>query len=150
VGLTLNIQASAGARAVLGRQALPRMLLRRGARAALRAQGMSGGELSLTLLDDAEIAALNKHYLRHEGPTDVLAFALYRAPEPVLGDIYLGVARAQEEALARGIPLEHELLRLTVHATLHVLGHDHPAGAGRTRSRMWRLQERILDEVLAT
>jgi len=149
MGLRLTIQASAGARALLGRNALPRALLRSGARAVLREQGVSSGELSLTLLDDPEIAALNQRYLQHQGPTDVLAFALYQAPEPVLGDIYLGVARAQSEALTRGIPLEHELLRLTVHGTLHVLGHDHPTGAGRTRSRMWRLQERILAEVLA-
>jgi probable rRNA maturation factor len=39
-------------------------------------------------------------------------------------------------------------LRLVVHGTLHVLGHDHPTGASRTTSPMWRRQERILARVL--
>ena len=40
--------------------------------------------------------------------------------------------------------MEQELVRLAVHGTLHVLGYDHPNGAGRTRSAMWRRQERYV------
>ncbi|PYO91296.1 MAG: hypothetical protein DMD66_00070, partial [Gemmatimonadetes bacterium] len=40
--------------------------------------------------------------------------------------------------------LRTELLRLAVHGTLHVLGYDHPEGPGRTRSAMWRRQERYV------
>jgi ssRNA-specific RNase YbeY (16S rRNA maturation enzyme) len=40
--------------------------------------------------------------------------------------------------------LHEELVRLVVHGTLHVLGYDHPDGPGRTRSAMWRRQERYV------
>ena len=148
MALRVPIQASPAARRRLAGRPVPRALLRAGARAVLQEQGVRDGELSLTLLGDAEIAALNQQYLQHEGATDVLSFALFEPPEPVLGDIYIGVGPAAAEAEARGIPVEHELLRLAVHGSLHVLGFDHPGGAGRTRSRLWRLQERILGEVL--
>ena len=45
--------------------------------------------------------------------------------------------------------MEQELVRLAIDGTLHVLGHEHPAGPRRTASRMWRLQEAILAEVVA-
>ncbi|NJD09750.1 MAG: rRNA maturation RNase YbeY [Gemmatimonadetes bacterium] len=150
MGLRVRIQATAAARAGLRPSVIPRALLRSGVRAALRRQGVRAGEVSLTLMADQEIAAINRQYLRHEGPTDVISFALFEAPEPLLGDIYIGVAQAQAAAAARSIPVGQELLRLAVHGILHVLGHDHPPGAGRTRSRMWRLQEDILAEVLAS
>jgi probable rRNA maturation factor len=44
-----------------------------------------------------------------------------------------------------GIPLREELIRLVVHGTLHALGWDHPEGPGRTRSAMWRKQERYVE-----
>jgi ssRNA-specific RNase YbeY (16S rRNA maturation enzyme) len=41
-----------------------------------------------------------------------------------------------------------ELVRLAVHGALHVLGYDHPDGPGRTRSRMWQVQERYVRRLL--
>jgi probable rRNA maturation factor len=46
--------------------------------------------------------------------------------------------------------VEEELVRLTVHGTLHVLGYDHPEGDHRTRSAMWRRQERYVKRLLRT
>lgn len=148
MGLRIRIQTSAAMRPGLPASAVPRALLRSGVIAVLRDQGIREAEISMTLSADREMAELNQRYLQHDGPTDVISFSLFEPPEPVLGDIYVGVERAEAEARARGIPAAHELLRLAVHGTLHVLGYDHPVGAGRTRSRMWRLQERILEEVL--
>jgi probable rRNA maturation factor len=65
-----------------------------------------------------------------------------------VGDVYICAEVAQENARRQDIPAGEELLRLVVHGTLHVLGHDHPTGEGRTTSRMWRRQERILARVL--
>jgi probable rRNA maturation factor len=92
------------------------------------------------------MAALNRKHLRRAGATDVIAFGFAPAGRggPVVGDVYIApaVARAQAERL--GVPVREELARLIVHGTLHVLGHDHPEGGGRTRSAMWRRQETLL------
>ncbi|HJR40811.1 MAG TPA: rRNA maturation RNase YbeY [Gemmatimonadaceae bacterium] len=116
------------------------------ARTALRAEGVRNALLSVTFLSPRRIASLNRGHLRRRGATDVIAFGFQRvgAQAPVIGDIYIapGVARANAKRL--GIPLREELARLVIHGTLHVLGHDHPDGADRARSAMWRAQERLL------
>jgi probable rRNA maturation factor len=105
-------------------------------------------QLSITLLDDDAIAELNRRYLGHDGPTDVLAFALQGEAEPPLGDVYIGYQQALRQAGELGVEPAHELARLAVHGTLHVLGYDHPEGDDRTASPMWELQERLLRELL--
>ena len=95
--------------------------------------------------------AMRRLSARHKGQdrtTDVLAFALAEPGGRAVGDVYICAHVAEREARARDIPLEEELVRLVVHGTLHALGHEHPEGDGRTRSAMWRRQERYV-EVLA-
>lgn len=125
-----------------------RVLLRRAARAALRAEGVSRAELALTLLDDEGIAALNERYLGHSGPTDVISFALHGAGEPPIGDIYIGWDQALRQADTLDESPAVELARLAIHGTLHVLGYDHPEGTGRERGSMWKRQEEILKQVI--
>lgn len=115
---------------------------------ALEAEEGDVLELSLTLLDDAEIRALNRDYLGHDRPTDVIAFAL-GGPEDLVGDVYLGVDQARRQAAEHGVALEEELARLAIHGTLHVLGHDHPEGEERWDSPMFARQEQILRTFLA-
>jgi probable rRNA maturation factor len=127
-----------------------RTLMARAARAALRHEGVRNGEVSITLLDDAEIAEMNRDFLSHDGPTDVISFALYEPGEDPVGDVYVGWDQAVRQAEANGVTPEEELVRLAVHGTLHVLGYDHPDGAERLASEMWQLQEVIVAEVLAS
>ncbi len=123
-------------------------LLERAVRAALAAEGVSDGEISLTLLDDDGIRAMNREYLDADRPTDVIAFALHDPEEPVLGDVYVGLAQASRQARDAGVDLDEELVRLAVHGTLHVLGWEHPEDEGREESEMYREQERLVRSVL--
>lgn len=109
-------------------------------------------EVSVTFQDDEAIRTLNRWYLGRDHPTDVLAFALGAGPagHGVVGDIYIGVDRARDQARERDIPVRDELLRLVVHGVLHVLGHDHPEGPERESSPMFRRQEELLDMLLRT
>jgi probable rRNA maturation factor len=112
----------------------------------LRAESLDA-ELSIALVDDATIASLNHEWLDHEGPTDVISFPLYESGESPVGDVYVGVAQAIRQAADRNIDPAEEIVRLVVHGTLHVLGYDH-GPEGRTRTPMWRTQERIVREVM--
>ena len=114
--------------------------------AVLRAERVREAEVSVTFVTNRRMAALNRRHLGHAGATDVISFGLapVTAGAPVTGDIYIAPAVARRNALAHGAGIREELLRLVVHGTLHVLGHDHPTDAARTTSPMWRRQERLL------
>ena len=118
--------------------------------AALRAERVKYAMLSITFVGRAAMLELNRRYLRHYGPTDVISFGLQRSGKrgAVIGDIYICPEVARDNAKRQGVPIAEEVLRLVVHGTLHVLGHEHPTGASRTTCPMWRLQERILARVL--
>lgn len=122
--------------------------LERGVRAVLLRESVSEAEISLTLLEDDGIRDLNRRYLDRDRTTDVIAFPLYEPGEPVVGDVYLGAGQARRQAAELGIPVDEELLRLAVHGTLHVLGHDHPEDGDRESSEMFRIQEETVEGVL--
>ena len=125
-----------------------RRLLQAAARAVLQREATRQAELSITLLDDAGITSLNRQYLTHDGPTDVIAFPLYEEGEMVVGDVYIGAEQAARQASTNEVSFDEELVRLTVHGVLHVLGYDHPKGADRVQSDMWRVQEEIVHTVV--
>jgi probable rRNA maturation factor len=102
---------------------LPESAIRRGLLALLEAEGIETGELSVTFLDDTAAQELNRIYLDHDWVPDVLSFPL---SPPLLGDIYIAVEQARRQALAYGVTVSEELLRLAIHGTLHVVGYDHP------------------------
>jgi probable rRNA maturation factor len=112
--------------------------------AVLRAERRQG-VISVTFLGRDAMRRLNAAHKGHDEATDVLTFALQGPPGKVLGDVYICPWVAQREAKARRIPLRQELIRLVVHGTLHALGRDHPEGPERTRSAMWRRQERYVE-----
>lgn len=118
-------------------------------RAALAAQTLGspdGAEISVTFLDDAAIASLNKRWLDREGATDVISFGLGSAP--LVADVYVSVETARRNAVRFGVEPREELLRLVVHGVLHAAGYDHPEDEGRASSEMFTLQERVVDLLL--
>ena len=112
-------------------------------RAVLRAEKVREAFVSVAFVSDKAIAEVNAKHLGHAGPTDVIAFA-FRDGGRLVGDIYVAPGVARANAKAFGVGVREELARLVVHGTLHVLGHDHPAGEARIASLMWRRQERLL------
>lgn len=102
--------------------------------------------VSIAFVTDARMARLNREHLGHRGPTDVISFAFARAGAlgALVGDIYIAPAVARRNAVAHGTGIREELLRLVVHGTLHVAGHEHPESEAREQSPMWRRQERLV------
>jgi probable rRNA maturation factor len=140
------IDISSGVR----RLAVSRARVKETAMAALEAERVRDAMLSITFVGRAAMSKLNERYLGHRGPTDVISFGLGRPAKrgAVIGDIYICPGIARDNAKRQGVPIGEEILRLVVHGTLHVLGHDHPTGPSRTSSAMWQRQERILARVL--
>jgi probable rRNA maturation factor len=123
---------------------LARALVRRVVETVLTAERRKG-LVSVTFLGRDSMRRLNAAHKGHDRPTDVLTFALGDSTGPVIGDVYICPWVARREARARGIPLREELIRLVVHGTLHAVGREHPDGPNRTRSAMWRRQERYVE-----
>ncbi len=101
-------------------------------------------EVSVAFIGPARMRTLNREWKGHDEPTDVISFHLPGLHGQLVGDVYICPAVARTNARAAGISPREELTRLVVHGTLHVLGYDHPEGPGRTRSDMWKRQERYV------
>lgn len=117
--------------------------------ATLKKERIGNAMVSVAFVGKAAIEKLNRRYLKHTGPTDVISFGMGRdAPGmPAIGDIYICPEIARRNAKQMGIGEREEIARLVVHGALHVAGHDHPEGEARTRSKMWLRQERILADI---
>ncbi len=131
---------------VSGTGALPVRTVRHAVRHVLAGERRHAA-VSVTFLGPRPMQRLNRDHLKHDRPTDVIAFALPLPDGSLAGDVYVCRREAARAARANAVPLREELLRLVVHGTLHVLGHDHPASAARERSPMWRRQERYVREL---
>ncbi len=115
--------------------------------ALLAAAGVSERDLSIVVVDEPAIHALNKQYLGEDKPTDVLSFPMDEGeilaspgPRP-LGDVVIGLEVAAAQARAHGWSLDEELTFLLVHGFCHLLGHDHaePGEAAEMRAAEDRL-----------
>jgi probable rRNA maturation factor len=122
-------------------------LIQRAVVVTLDHESVVDASVSVTLLNNARIRNMNRKYLEHDRVTDVISFPLYEQGEQVVGDVYIGYEQAQDQAADSGVDLDEEIVRLSVHGTLHVLGYDHPEDGDRTKSEMWQLQETILAKV---
>jgi probable rRNA maturation factor len=115
--------------------------LRALARECLVGEGVVDAELSISFVNEDEIADLHRRYLQQDGPTDVLSFPLDDEVGEdglrMLGDVVIAPAVA-----ARNNPDDpgSELRLLLVHGILHLLGHDHMEQ--EDRATMWARQER--------
>jgi probable rRNA maturation factor len=115
-------------------------------RAVLAGERAGPAVISVTWLSGQRMRALNRRAFGRDRATDVIAFGMQHGGTTV-ADIYLCPSVAAAAARAHGAGLTEEVTRLLVHGTLHALGYDHPAGAGRFRSRMWRRQESYVRRV---
>jgi probable rRNA maturation factor len=102
-------------------------LLKLWVRAALEGQRRQA-EISLRIVDEAEMTELNGQYRGKAYATNVLSFPADLPPEvklPYLGDIVICAAVVEREALAQGKTPRDHWAHLLVHGTLHLLGFDH-------------------------
>lgn len=107
-------------------------------------------EFNIIFVSNEEIQEINKNYRNIDRVTDVISFALmdndesnYNA-ENELGDIFICVDRAKEQAVEYGHSLEREIGFLSVHGYLHLCGYDHMTK--EDEERMFKKQDEILNK----
>ena len=94
-------------------------------RAVLCEEGISEAEISLAFVDNPAIHQLNKRYLDHDEPTDVLSFPMSDSGSKRLtGELVIGAELAKIEADSRGHDVQAELALYVIHGLLHLCGYD--------------------------
>ena len=105
---------------------------------------------NIILVDEEEIHTLNRDYRGVDRKTDVITFALedgdgFKNPKiRMLGDIYLCVPVAYEQAEIYGHSRTREICFLSTHGILHLLGYDHMNE--EEEKEMFSLQEELLND----
>ncbi|MFO0756004.1 MAG: rRNA maturation RNase YbeY [Byssovorax sp.] len=133
-------------------------VIRRRAEKMLASLGLTGVELSVALVDDAAIHALNRDFRHKDKPTDVLAFPQVdmaplhtlagrkARPRGLLGDVILSIETARRQAKRHRRPLLGELTMLLGHGLLHLVGYDHRTDA---EERDMKARTRALEDAAA-
>ncbi len=113
-------------------------------------------ELSILFIDPEPMAELHERWLDLPGPTDVMSFPMdelrpgtpdHETPAGTLGDIVLCPQVAAKQALQAGHSAVEEMLLLTTHGILHLLGYDH--AEPQEKEEMFALQRTLLLTFLA-
>lgn len=95
---------------------------------ALKQAGADEAELTVRIVDEAEITALNSEYRGKPGATNVLSFPYESMPgvsTALLGDVVICAPVVAAEAVAQDKPLEAHWAHIVIHGVLHLIGHDH-------------------------
>lgn len=114
-------------------------------------------DIAILLVDEGAMEALHVQWMDEPGPTDVLSFPMDElrpgtqeepTPAGLLGDIVLCPQVAETQALAAKHSTLDELMLLTTHGTLHLLGFDHAEPA--EEREMFGLQRELIASFQAT
>ena len=116
---------------------------------ALKREKLDNVEFNVIFVDSNTIHDINKTYRNVDRVTDVISFALednktIELDHRLLGDIYICVERAEEQAKEYGHSFLRELAFLTIHGLLHLIGYDHMEK--EEEKIMFQKQEDILNE----
>src|SRR4051794_31065137 len=112
---------------------IDRKRMREVVRLVLEGEGAGEAEISLAFVDNATIHRLNKQFLQHDEPTDVLSFPLSEpGSKKLAGELVIGAEVALDAAAQRGHDVQAELCLYTIHGLLHLCGYDdHDEGGAR-------------------
>jgi probable rRNA maturation factor len=95
------------------------------------------GAMTVAIVSDARVRALNRQFRKKDTATDVLSFP--SEDRGYLGDVVIASGVAARQAQDAGHPLRTEVRVLALHGLLHLLGYDHEHDDGR----MARLERRL-------
>ena len=100
--------------------------------------------MEIVFVTPSQIHEMNKTYRDVDRPTDVLSFPNDDEKDTSIGDIFINLEQAFNQAEEYGHTIEREVAFLAVHGYLHLLGYDHYTP--KEEKEMFDLQEKILLE----
>lgn len=98
--------------------------------------GYTTGEISVAIVDDPTIHQLNRQYLQHDYPTDVLTFVFEGLDSHLEGEIVVSAETAQRNAMEYHQTLQNEILLYVIHGALHLVGYN-----DRSSQELRRMQD---------
>ncbi len=117
----------------------------------LESENVVEGEMTVVVTDDETVRGLNRQYRGVDAPTDVLSFqtggddqGFVSSPESAgyLGDVVIAYPFTAVQAKEAGRSVQHDLILMVIHGTLHLLGYDH--ATSEEEREMWKKQDAIL------
>jgi probable rRNA maturation factor len=115
---------------------LDRRRMKEIAQAVLDGEGVAVAAISLAFVDNPTIHRLNKQFLNHDEPTDVLTFPMSGPGAKTLeGEIVIGAEVARAQAVERGHDEQAELALYVIHGVLHLCGYDDTTTAATRKMR---------------
>jgi pyridoxine 5-phosphate synthase len=139
----------------IAHQPLNRRLLQQRTNHLLHLLKLEAAEVSVVLMNDAQMAAYNEQYRGKQGPTNVLSFPAgeggegFSTPDNELGDILISVDTARREAGQQGHSLHRRLTELIIHGMLHLIGYDHERSEEEAL-RMWDYEQELFQQLHTT
>ena len=114
---------------------LDRPRLREIVRQVMAEEDIKGYEISLAFVDNPTIHGINKRFLEHDEPTDVITFP-YSSGKVLVGELVIGVEVALEQARVGGHEVDAELALYVIHGLLHLVGYDDKDAHDRKQMRV--------------
>ncbi|MGQ9646381.1 MAG: rRNA maturation RNase YbeY [Thermodesulfobacteriota bacterium] len=128
--------------------------IRKAAQRILADLALHDAELSILLVNDAQIRGLNRLYLKKDKPTNILAFPMRAGEYPtlhphLLGDLVISVETAQRQCKRFGLHPTQMIILLLVHGILHLVGYEHE-GSKKGAQEMALKQRELFQKVMKT
>lgn len=109
----------------------------------IREYGYKPGDLNFIITNDSFITELNKKYLGHNYPTDVISFR-YNEGKIIDGDIFISIDAVKNNAINYNVSQENEMRRVLIHGTLHLCGYED--GSNKQRDEIRKLEDYWLEK----
>jgi probable rRNA maturation factor len=100
----------------------------------LRREKRSAAMISCAVVSDSEIHDLNRIFLKHDHPTDIITFPL--EDEPLEAELVISADTARRQAREYGVSMRDECARLAIHGVLHLCGYDDHSEADRAAMKV--------------
>jgi len=126
-----------------GFKPVPRKKLINTVDSALIGENILSSIVKIIFVNDENIHDLNKRFLQHNRPTDVITFSLDE--NAIDGEIYISVDTAKKQAKDYKVTLTNEMMRLAVHGALHLAGYDDKTM--KARKTMSELENKYISQI---